>query len=245
MVLTVVGIAVGAGAAVVASRARADAPSASPARAAQTVPGPRDSSGPAEPEPTEPVPSPEPSETAGPAPTPTPAPAQPEPARQDSQGGQVPVQGGSAPGVEGEIITQMNVQRAANGAGPLSASSCARGYASTFVSQYLAEGWLDPVRQGGSITLRGPLVHKDVSPARAACAGYYSDGGVRRSAAAENVWRGVGGDYGATDVVTGWMNSEGHRRNLLDPNLSQVGVYCHTDVKDGMKRLMCSAVYVS
>jgi uncharacterized protein YkwD len=101
------------------------------------------------------------------------------------------------------------------------------------VSQYLAEGLLEPSLP--------PLVHKDVSPAGAACAS-----SSRQWRAAENVWRGLGSDYGATDVVTGWMESKkGHRETLLDPNLTQVGVYCHSDVKNGTKRLMCSAVYVS
>lgn len=144
--------------------------------------------------------------------------------------------------LEDEILTEMNARRAAGDAKALRASPCARSYAETFSSQYLSEGWLDRRTDG---TLRSPLQHKNVTPARSACAGGYSEGGEVRSTAAENVWRGIGPNHTAKDVVAAWMDSPGHRTNMLNPNHAQVGVYCYGDIKDGFRRLMCSAVFTS
>jgi uncharacterized protein YkwD len=45
--------------------------------------------------------------------------------------------------------------------------------------------------------------------------------GYNYSRAAENI---AFGQPTPQDVVTGWMNSAGHRRNILDPNLKDLGV---------------------
>jgi len=48
--------------------------------------------------------------------------------------------------------------------------------------------------------------------------GYYGSGW---NALAENIAAGYGTP---ADVMTGWMNSSGHRANILDPNLREIGV---------------------
>ncbi|MBD1859810.1 CAP domain-containing protein [Leptolyngbya sp. FACHB-1624] len=45
--------------------------------------------------------------------------------------------------------------------------------------------------------------------------------GYNYSRAAENI---AFGQPTAQDVVTAWMNSPGHRQNILDPNLQEIGV---------------------
>ncbi len=45
--------------------------------------------------------------------------------------------------------------------------------------------------------------------------------GYSYSRAAENI---AFGQPTASDVVTDWMNSPGHRQNILDPNLKEIGV---------------------
>lgn len=46
-------------------------------------------------------------------------------------------------------------------------------------------------------------------------------GGYNYSRAAENIAFGY---PSAQEVVTAWMNSPGHRKNILDPNLKEIGV---------------------
>lgn len=57
--------------------------------------------------------------------------------------------------------------------------------------------------------------------------------------AAENLSRAPAGTP-AEEVVAAWMDSPGHRANLLDPELTQVGVGC---VEDG-DALLCSQVFL-
>ncbi len=44
----------------------------------------------------------------------------------------------------------------------------------------------------------------------------------------------------ATAVIDAWMHSPGHRSNLLDPALTQIGVGC---VRDG-ESMLCSQVFL-
>lgn len=51
--------------------------------------------------------------------------------------------------------------------------------------------------------------------------------GYQYSSAAENI---AAGYATPTDVVDGWMGSSGHKANILDPDLTQIGIgYAHTD----------------
>lgn len=42
--------------------------------------------------------------------------------------------------------------------------------------------------------------------------------------AGENIAKG---QTSASEVVSDWMASEGHRRNILDPNFTMIGVSCY------------------
>ncbi|MCL2467767.1 MAG: CAP domain-containing protein [Micrococcales bacterium] len=175
----------------------------------------------------------------------------PAPSEPEHSVTQLPPVGGSSPvptettqKMERDILDLVNAQRTARGVEPLSWSLCARRHAETFVSEYVAEGWLDPVRQGKATTVRNPFVHKDMTAPRAGCA-VDKSGSPLNAVAAENVWRGVIGSYGAPDVVNGWVKNAADHKNVLDPNMAQVGVYCYADVLEGTKRLMCSAIFIS
>jgi len=45
--------------------------------------------------------------------------------------------------------------------------------------------------------------------------------GIQFSAAAENIARG---QRSPAEVVNSWMNSPGHRANILNPSFNQIGV---------------------
>jgi uncharacterized protein YkwD len=46
------------------------------------------------------------------------------------------------------------------------------------------------------------------------------------------------------DVVQAWLESPGHRNNLLSPELTRVGVACVTDVDDEQQLVLCSQVFL-
>lgn len=47
------------------------------------------------------------------------------------------------------------------------------------------------------------------------------DSGVEYSEALENI---AAGQQSPQQVVKGWLNSEGHRKNILDPNVTHIGI---------------------
>ncbi|MCU1431275.1 MAG: SCP-like extracellular [Actinotalea sp.] len=59
------------------------------------------------------------------------------------------------------------------------------------------------------------------------------------STAAENLSRAPAGTS-PQDVVTAWMESPGHRSNILDPGLTRVGVAC---IEDGGS-LLCAQIFL-
>lgn len=101
-----------------------------------------------------------------------------------------------------QVITATNAKRAAVGAGPLSWSTC-----------------LQPFSQRWATTLagNGALTHQDLNPLLSACS---------LTSAGENVAMGY---TTAASVVTGWMNSPGHRANMLDPLYTTASVAIATD----------------
>ena len=56
------------------------------------------------------------------------------------------------------------------------------------------------------------------------------ESGLNYRKCAENV---AAGYKTPADVVNGWMNSDGHRKNILDPNLEYLGVGCYLEKGDG------------
>jgi len=51
-----------------------------------------------------------------------------------------------------------------------------------------------------------------------------SAAGFSYSAAAENIYAGNGSNNSASAAVSGWMGSEGHRQNMLNPTYTYAGV---------------------
>lgn len=97
---------------------------------------------------------------------------------------------------EAGLLAGVNAERRAAGLAPLSASSCADGY---------AESWADQLASTGAFS------HQDLGPVLSGCGA---------GAAAENIAR-TGGS--ASSMVGMWMSSPGHRANILNPDLTHVG----------------------
>jgi uncharacterized protein YkwD len=110
--------------------------------------------------------------------------------------------------LESRIVELTNAQRAANGCGPLRIDGALTQAARAHSSDMATNNYFDHTgRDGSTFTVR------------AARAGY-------SQASAENIAWG----YRTADaVVTGWMNSEGHRRNILNCASVAVGVGVATE----------------
>lgn len=95
------------------------------------------------------------------------------------------------------VLVLTNAERSSRGLAPLALSSCADGF---------ADRWADSLR------LSGTLSHQPLAPIMTACAA---------SAAGENV---AYGNVTPEVLVEMWMNSAGHRANLLNPSFNRIGV---------------------
>jgi len=84
-------------------------------------------------------------------------------------------------------------------------------------------------RSAQELTGGKPLEHAPLAPVITACAPL--------TTAAENLSRAAAGPQA---VVDAWLSSSGHRANLLDPALTQLGVGC---VLDG-DQMLCSQVFL-
>lgn len=108
----------------------------------------------------------------------------------------------------GAVLGGINAQRAANGCGPLASNGQLNAAASRHANDMQTSGVTGHDGSDGS------------NPAtRIADAGY-----APVSVWAENVYWGTGGGATADAAVTWWMNSPGHRANILNCALKDVGV---------------------
>ncbi|MGW6132168.1 CAP domain-containing protein [Cellulomonas sp. NPDC055163] len=112
------------------------------------------------------------------------------------------------------LVDATNAARAADGLDPLAASGCARDGAAT---------------RAAALVGQDALAHAPLGPVLAACAG--------PTVAAENLSRAAAEPPA---VVDAWLGSPGHRANVLDPTLDELGVAC---VADG-DQVLCSAVFL-
>ncbi|MBM4425214.1 MAG: CAP domain-containing protein [Chloroflexi bacterium] len=106
-------------------------------------------------------------------------------------------------GFEAEVVALINVERANNGLGPLSQQSQLTAAAQAHSTDMACNHFFSHTGSNGSSPFD-----------RMAQQGYSF------SAAAENIAAGYGTP---ADVVAGWMNSPGHRANILGP-YTQIGV---------------------
>ena len=101
------------------------------------------------------------------------------------------------------MLDLLNAERAAVGAGPLTAQSCPDSF---------AEPWSPKMAAAGGLS------HQSLSPLLSSC-------GAR--AAAENV--GMNSNQSVEAMMTGFMNSSGHRANILNPRYTGVGIGAYRD----------------
>ena len=111
---------------------------------------------------------------------------------------------GTAPWVD-EMLASINAQRAAGGAGPLQLCASLGRAASDHTADQAAHDLMTHTGSDGSTMV--------TRVGRAGYAGW--------SAVAENV---AAGYQTVAAVMNGWMNSTGHRTNLLNPAYTDVGV---------------------
>ncbi|MCL2091392.1 MAG: CAP domain-containing protein [Micrococcales bacterium] len=147
-------------------------------------------------------------------PTPEPTQATPSPAPEPAEPTRPAPARAAGPGaqIEADIVAVTNTQRAAHGLGALSVASCATDQARGRVAQLVAENG---------------FYHPPMETVVAAC----------KVGAGENLALGYSTGAG---VVDGWMNSPGHRANLLEPRFVSLGVSCQQ--QNG--RWLCGAVYL-
>lgn len=150
---------------------------------------------------TEAAPAPEPSPEPSPEPEPEPAPA-PAPKSAPAPAPAAPAPAPSDGSAEGQVLALVNAERAAAGCGAVSADGGLASVARTHSEDMRDRGYFDHVNLEGL----DPFDRADRA-------------GV--SARAENIaW----GQQDAAEVMDSWMNSPGHRANILNCSLTRLGV---------------------
>lgn len=145
-----------------------------------------------------------PSRSRHPAPRPTmsaPAPTRTAPRPNPPAPSTAPAPSG---GVTTQVVTLTNAERAKAGCGPLAVNATLTAVAQAHSQDMATNNYFDHNSQDG----RTPFD-------RMTAAGY------RYSTAAENI---AAGQRTPQDVTTAWMNSPGHRANILNCALKQIGV---------------------
>ncbi|SDL99385.1 CAP domain-containing protein [Bacillus sp. OK048] len=157
---------------------------------------------PTEPVPTEPVPTvPAPAPTA---PTPAaPAPATPAPKPAPKPAAPAPTTGDVNQYVQ-QVIDLTNAQRSKNGLAALK-----------------ADAQLSGVAQKKSVDMQQNNYFSHTSPTYGSPFDMMRDFGVTYKSAGENIAQG---QRTPQEVVNEWMNSEGHRKNILSANYTHIGV---------------------
>lgn len=116
------------------------------------------------------------------------------------------VQAGSSD-LESQVIALVNEERATAGCGPLTADPLLRNAAQGHSADMAARDFFDHVNPDGADPGQ-----------RITAAGY------RWSTYGENIAKG---QQTASSVMTSWMNSEGHRANILNCSFKNIGVGIH------------------
>ncbi|MCS1351517.1 CAP domain-containing protein [Mechercharimyces sp. CAU 1602] len=106
--------------------------------------------------------------------------------------------------IEQEVIQLVNKERTQRGLQPLQGDSK-----------------LSKVARTKSADMRDKEYFSHDSPTYGSPFDMMTQFGVSYSKAAENI---AAGQQSAQSVMKSWMNSDGHRKNILDPNLTTIGV---------------------
>jgi uncharacterized protein YkwD len=141
--------------------------------------------------------------TSSAAPTPTETSAAPQPSTSDAPPPSTKAAARVAPSVTAQVITLVNDERAKAGCAPLTEESHVTKAAQDFSDQMSAENFFSHTSPDGT-----------TFDQRIKQAGYSKPG-------AENIARG---QTSAAQVMESWMNSEGHRANILNCTLKKIGV---------------------
>jgi uncharacterized protein YkwD len=102
------------------------------------------------------------------------------------------------------VVTLTNAQRTANGCPALRVNAILTRVAQAHSADMAANNYFSHTSQDG----RSPFQRM-------------TDAGYQFRSAAENI---AAGQRTPQDVVTGWMNSAGHRANILNCSLTEIGV---------------------
>jgi uncharacterized protein YkwD len=98
---------------------------------------------------------------------------------------------------EGRVLVLVNVERTKRGLRPLAMNTCADGYANRWAS---------------TMASTQNFAHQSITPMLSAC-------GARR--VGENI---AYGNVSADQMMVMWMNSPGHRANILNPAFTHIGI---------------------
>ena len=114
---------------------------------------------------------------------------------------------GAQTGFESDMLKQVNAQRAKNGQSALTLNQTLCASARVRAAEIAKDGCFSHIRPDGS-----------------GC--FTAISGVSYRTAGENIAMGTWGYYGVDEIMDGWMNSEGHRANILNGDFSEVGFGC-------------------
>lgn len=164
-----------------------------------TQPAPK----PATPAPAAPAPAPAPApKPVAPAPAPAPAPKPAAPAPAPKPAAPAPTTGDSS--FVQQVIDLTNAQRSKNGLPALK-----------------ADAQLNSVAQKKSVDMQQNNYFSHTSPTYGSPFDMMRDFGVSYKSAGENIAQG---QRTPQEVVNAWMNSEGHRKNILSGSFTHIGV---------------------
>ena len=114
---------------------------------------------------------------------------------------------GAQTGFESDMLKQVNAQRAKNGQSALTLNQTLCASARVRAAEIAKDGCFSHTRPDGS-----------------GC--FTAINGVSYKTAGENIAMGTWGYFGVDKIMDRWMNSEGHRANILNGNFSEVGFGC-------------------
>lgn len=114
---------------------------------------------------------------------------------------------GAQTGFESDMLKEVNAQRAKNGQSALTLNQTLCASARVRAAEIAKDGCFSHTRPDGS-----------------GC--FTAISGVSYRTAGENIAMGTWGYYGVDKIMDGWMNSPGHRANILNGDFSEVGFGC-------------------
>ena len=107
-----------------------------------------------------------------------------------------------------QVLAYTNVERRKHGLRPLAAGSCLDGFAQRWTSH---------------MATADDFNHQSLRAILRTC--------PRRTVGENIAW--AGGSMTAKGVVTMWMNSPGHRHNILNPRFTRIGIDAYTSTRTG------------